>query len=295
MSDNDYYYQERDVEVLLKFLPFLQSRTFLDVGAEKGSFAAIFSDAGLSGICFEPLPAHQEKLKERFPAGDPGILPFAVDDHDHPAEFNVATDPEGKDLDYFHSLNEVSSNRFFKHSKKIPVECRSLASLVAEGLIPPACGILKIDTEGNDLKVLRGLGNFRPEIIVCEFVTPEVYPEWDLAFARNLIPFARSIGYANHLTISRSYKTGEEFIKFNPGELHTEEWGNILFFNDECFGAFTQKVLEIVPPAPPVVHEEPSALHAGPPVSTVAPSDAPQPSSARQGIIGRIRSFFSNR
>jgi FkbM family methyltransferase len=77
-------------------------------------------------------------------------------------ELHIAYDSQGQELDFFHSLERLEGASQFRHSRSMRVECRSLESLVAEGVLPAAVGILKTDTEGHDVGVLRGLGAMRP-------------------------------------------------------------------------------------------------------------------------------------
>ena len=52
------YAQETEFTILDSLLPVLRGKTFLDIGAEKGSFAKFLLDRGLTGAVFEPLPGH---------------------------------------------------------------------------------------------------------------------------------------------------------------------------------------------------------------------------------------------
>lgn len=237
MSDSNLYGQDTDLAVILCFKPHLRSGFFIDIGAEKGSFAAGLVAAGMEGVCFEPLPSHLVALKERFQGQPVKIFPNAVDETDREAAFHVATGQDGKELDYYHSLNPLGSHDYFAHTKEIPVSCRSLQSLVKSGELPGECGVLKVDTEGNDLNVLKGLGELRPEVIVCEFVPPSVYPGWELAFASRLVPYAAELGYSNFLAICRTHGVEGEQLLLNADSLGENDWGNLVFFRQDCFDA----------------------------------------------------------
>ncbi len=58
----DFYAQETEFTILDSLLPVLRSRTFLDIGAEKGSFAKFLVERGFTGALFEPFPGHQQEL-----------------------------------------------------------------------------------------------------------------------------------------------------------------------------------------------------------------------------------------
>jgi FkbM family methyltransferase len=235
MNQSNFYGQETDIKSVLQLRDFLESDFFIDIGAEKGEFAASLYSAGLRGACFEPLPSHLQTLKNRFQNSHVEVFPIAVDCEDRQAVFHIATDSLGNQLDYYHSLNLVGEHDFFKHSKEINVRCRSLKSLVENGELPSSCGVLKIDTEGNDLNVLKGLGNLRPEIIICEFVPPSVYPQWHLAFALNLIPVAAEKGYDAFLAIRRTHGKPGERLEINPQDLGSNDWGNLVFLRGDFY------------------------------------------------------------
>jgi FkbM family methyltransferase len=230
------YQQETDVELIGILKSHLHNLQILDVGAEKGGFSESLLELGFEqAFIFEPLPSHQTRLADKFSAAPVRIFPCALDAEDRQASFHVACDEDGKELDYFHSLNKIPAHGFFKHSKEIPVDCRSLDSLVKNGEIPNNIGVLKIDTEGNDLKVLLGLGNLRPEVILCEYVPKEIYPEWEYSFADKLIPYAKSLGYDVVLAVQRCAGSDSETVRLNPASFTPQDWGNLVFLTKELF------------------------------------------------------------
>ena len=236
-SESSGLYQQRtDLAIIEAFLGHLQAPRFVDVGAEKGTFAAELLKMGFEeGVLCEPLPAHLEKLREKTFPSPVKILPFGIDSEDRVAPFHVALDDHGNELDYFHSLNCIREHEYFRHAKIIEVQCRSLESLLSSGEISSKIGLLKIDTEGNDLKVLQGLGPLRPELIMCEFVPPAVYPDWPLSFAQNLVAEAKKLGYNNFVAIQRTHGKTSELVLLDPEEFSAHDWGNLLFISDELY------------------------------------------------------------
>ncbi|MEY3206024.1 MAG: hypothetical protein RLZZ21_2355, partial [Planctomycetota bacterium] len=213
----DLHGQDTDLWIIGVLFPHLKMRRFIDVGAEKGGFAkALFRMGFERGVLCEPLPAHVQELGRRFAAPHATILPYAIDREDRTTHFHVACDAAGNDLDYFHSLNRVPDHDYFRHGRHLDVRCRSLASLLDSGEVDADIGLLKIDTEGNDLRVLQGLGPLRPELIMCEFVPPAVYPDWPLSFAENLLAEASRLGYRHVIAIQRTHGIAGEWVRIDP-------------------------------------------------------------------------------
>lgn len=230
--------QDTDLWIIGVLFPHLRVRRFIDVGAEKGGFAtALFGMGFEHGVLCEPLSAHVEELRRRFAGSPATILSCAIDSADRTAQLHVACDAAGNDLDYFHSLNRAPDHEYFRHGRRLEVGCRSLESLLAAGEIDAGIGLLKIDTEGNDLRVLQGLGPLRPELIMCEFVPPAVYPHWPLSFAEHLLPEAARLGYRHIVAIQRTHGVGAECVRIDPDGLTANDWGNLLLIRDDVFAA----------------------------------------------------------
>lgn len=230
--------QDTDLWIIGVLFPHVQVRRFIDVGAEKGGFAtALFGMGFEHGVLCEPLPAHVEELRRRFAGSPATILSCAIDSADRAAQLHVACDAAGNDIDYFHSLNRAPDHEYFRHGRRLEVGCRSLESLLASGEIDAGIGLLKIDTEGNDLRVLQGLGPLRPELIMCEFVPPAVYPHWPLSFAENLQAEAARLGYRHIVAIQRTHGVAGERVRIDPDGFTAHDWGNLVLVRDDVFAA----------------------------------------------------------
>jgi FkbM family methyltransferase len=154
----EYLSQETEIKIIDLLIPYLDNSFFVDIGAEKGSFALFLLKHGMNGVLFEPMPKHfpvLEAIVNDYP--DVSLLKCAITNVDSKQSFHVATDLQGNELDYFHSLQKAEAPGVFAHNKSFEVECRSIESLVKQGQISSELGILKTDTEGNDLNVLKGL------------------------------------------------------------------------------------------------------------------------------------------
>lgn len=225
--------QEIEFEIIKLLLPSLK-RTFIDVGAEKGSFSQWLLNSGLSGFAIEPMPQHADYLKKLSAAGDLTFLPFAMDAENGQRDLHIATDANGAPLDYFHSLQPLKNDPNIHHTQTLKVECRSLGSLNHEGLIPDHVGILKIDTEGNDLRVLQGIEKVKADLLIVEYFTEGVYEGWSDANPNKLLEKAESLGYS-HCIAARHLKTGICQVHYQPLSFSPGEWGNLIFLRENSY------------------------------------------------------------
>jgi len=229
----NYLGQETDVQILKALAPMVQTKFFVDVGAEKGALAALLCASGMRGALFEPLDEHRADLEKMAREHDCAVYPFAIDEYDGVRDFHVATDAQGRLLDYFHSLQAVGASEQFSHSITRRVTCRSIASLVEERVLPDEIGVLKIDTEGHDLFVLKGLGALRPELVVCEFFAKGLYAGWELAQPEPLIELMRGYGYRWYAAVKRSEEF--EYVSAPPAGFLPGQWGNLFFLRGDLF------------------------------------------------------------
>jgi FkbM family methyltransferase len=233
--------QDTEIKLINRLVPFLTNKAFVDIGAEKGVFAQTMLELGMNGVLFEPMPKHLpvlQKLVSRYEGA--ALFTCAVTDTDTTQLFNVATDTDGQELDYYHSLQKAEAPGVFSHSKSFEVECRSLQSLAERGEISSNLGVLKTDTEGNDLNVLRGVGDLRPEIVICEYFAQGLYSGWSEGAPELIIEHMDGLGYRTFLATKR---IGDlEFIGISTALYHEKQWGNLFFFRDD----FYEKVKSII-------------------------------------------------
>lgn len=232
--------QHSDLRLLALLAPLLRSRNFVDIGAEKGAVAESLFSCGLDGCLFEPLPKHAGHLEELTSRHGGRFYDYAISNADDQRDLNVAVDEHGVELDFYHSLIAISPQPKFRHEKRIPVQCRRIDTLVLEGTLAGSIGILKTDTEGNDYFVLSGLGDTRPEVVVCEFFSEGVYAGWDHARPELLIELMKGLGYRRYVAIKR-WGCWEMAVSgpvaFQPGD-----WGNLFFFDAVLFDAAEDKI-----------------------------------------------------
>jgi FkbM family methyltransferase len=231
-TDENLYAQEDEFAFIHEIIPLLKP-TFLDIGAEKGTFSRLCLENGMTGIAFEPLPDHIPALSQICKSPDFVVYPWAIDSIDRDATLHIALDENGSTLDYFHSLQKINGDERVHHLKEIKVQCRQLQSLRNENLIPVEIGILKTDTEGNDLRVLKGLEDIRPQIIICEFFTEGIYQGWEDSHPMKLINYLSNLGYEHYIAFVRY--DDKKYTKFDSIDFSPKEWGNLLFFHKSVY------------------------------------------------------------
>jgi FkbM family methyltransferase len=244
-SGADMHSQEVELELLNRLIPHLQLRTFLDIGAEKGSMSRFFITAGLTGHLFEPFAHHADTLKTLVSGTANVFHPLAIDDQDRQAELQIATDPEGKVIPEFNSLHRLTREDLRISQQTIqPVECRSLRSLVAEGSIPSVVGLVKTDTEGNDAAVLRGMPPAYCEALCCEYFTEGLYAGWEQSHPRMILDLARQLGFEHYIVTKR--RAGLTWLALGPTTFAPLTWGNFIFVRPELWTACLPFWLEVV-------------------------------------------------
>jgi FkbM family methyltransferase len=150
-----------EAEHLDRFLRAFAIDCVFDVGANVGQYGLTLRDIGFSGliISFEPNPAAFAALLEASSSDKKWIAQnIALDETKKTAIFNVMANSEFSSLHepdhsgtaQFHELNTVS--------QRISLETETLDSLFGRlqehhGFSRP---FLKMDTQGHDLKIIRG-------------------------------------------------------------------------------------------------------------------------------------------
>ena len=139
------------VDIPIGFKP----KTILDIGANVGAFALranqFWSDARI--ICCEPMPYNLVKLRKNAP--DSQIISAAIRGFSGIDEIFIG--------DNFVTGGFVQFGR--QTDKKLLVEC-----LAADRL--PACELVKIDTEGCEVEILKGLPLDQAQAVFLEYHSP---------------------------------------------------------------------------------------------------------------------------
>jgi FkbM family methyltransferase len=206
----------------------------IDVGAHIGGSLASFAAAGWSVWAFEPDSANRKQLEQTIrsrPDAFAGVVisPLAVSDVEKEgvAFYTSAVSTGISGLVAFHE----------SHAETARVNTTTLDRFIeAEGIY--RIDFLKIDVEGHELSVLRGL-NFdkvKPRAIVAEFEDGKTRQSgYD---TQGLVEFLQDRGYTVFLSewhpISQ-YGRRHSWccIRKTPYQPGPDAWGNLVAFLDE--------------------------------------------------------------
>jgi FkbM family methyltransferase len=242
LPEDHFLHSEPEYYLAAFLYSFLPTRTVLDVGANVGDFAEVVSDSGYQVYAFEPFPATFERLKARM-AGRSSVkaFNFALGSKETTLPLYIATESsEARQDDP--SLYNTFQPHFVRESlafaETIEVPVRTIISLVKGSELPEQIDFLKVDTEGFDLEVIKGLGSLRPAVVQTEF--------WgdDFLFVRNeknreifvssaeIIREMRNRDYFWNIIVFRV--EAENYVRFgtNLASAPKMAWGNMLFFRD---------------------------------------------------------------
>jgi FkbM family methyltransferase len=200
----------------------------LDVGAHQGGSALHFDKLGWRIFCFEPDRQNREELTKRFGnSATVTIDPRAV------------SNAPAKDLPFF-SSNEstgISGLHAFRdtHRQIATVDATSVAEIVSENGLS-GIDFLKIDVEGHELAVLKGVpwDRIKPDAIECEFEDSKTAA---LAYTyRDMADLLVGLGYTVYVSewhpILRYGQRHDwcRLMRYPAALLSPQAWGNILAF-----------------------------------------------------------------
>lgn len=232
---SDDHGQELEYQIANHLLKSLDAPVVVDVGVERGSFTQLACEAGATRVVgFEPLPRHLDYLAHKY-AGiyQVEIQPFAVSSQSGQAQLHVATDLEGNELNFHHTLSDLGdSATVIRSGKTLEVKTVSLADLATQGQFPSGIDFLKIDTDGHDLSVLEGLGGLRPRIILAEYwdSLPDTSGK-NIYSLNDLTHWARSHGYERTIVVRRHARI--ELVELEAPLTLPGDWGNVFFLRQD--------------------------------------------------------------
>ncbi len=239
------YEQDAEVRLLGVLVSRLDNRTLIDVGAERGAIVEELLRAGVTeAYALEAHPDNAAALRARF-ADDRRVTVHecAVSERDGVAELHVSTDRDGQPLSYGHTLLERADTDEIGWAQTLTVKRRSLASLIDAREIPARVGVLKIDTEGHDLAVVRGMGPLGADIVMVEHWTDLPHGLGPCPWStEEMIAAMEARGFAHFAFIVHR----AEFVTlgWDDGEVAPGAMGNLVFLHDRVLQRLLPDVLE---------------------------------------------------
>ena len=152
-------YQNDDVSgerrFLSRFVATNPTAVVFDVGANTGQYSRLVREIGPRTVVhsFEPHPAAFEKLAEAAAIDGFAAHGFALGDNSGEIEFFDYADEEGSQ--HASIYREVIEGLHGRPAASQKVRCETLDTVIA-GMAIPSINLLKIDTEGHELAVLKG-------------------------------------------------------------------------------------------------------------------------------------------
>jgi FkbM family methyltransferase len=245
VETSDYEFTNPETGLMDLLYSYLPTRKAIDVGAHTGDVSECLLRSGYEVYAFEPFPPVYEKLVSRL-GGQEGFhsFNFALGCDEAEMPLHLAQDLSGSrkygDVTVFSSLAAHSMPDDLPFTSSSTVMVKNLANLHREGVIPADIGLVKIDTEGFDLEVIRGMGDFRYPVVCAEF--------WDakIPFGQSGVPYTldslvrevKKLGYVWHIVLYRIWGRNVTAFYGNHHRSVPESWGNVFFFRD--FGLFSQ-------------------------------------------------------
>jgi FkbM family methyltransferase len=216
-----------EVEIVFRAFEERKKRgVMMDVGAHFGSALKPFADSGWKVFAFEPDPKNRTRLQAGF-GNTANVTIDARGLSDQPKAHvpfftsNVSTGISG--LSAFHASHVASGT----------IDLTTVGRVCEEQHLGHI-DFLKIDTEGFDLFVLKGVpwDRIQPDVLVCEFEDSKTLP---LGYSfHDLAHFLEDKGY--RLLVSewhpiREYGVRHDWNRFvlYPCRLHSDKaWGNVI-------------------------------------------------------------------
>lgn len=230
------YHQETEVALLGALRGHLSSAAFIDVGAERGGLAQALLAYGYGPAhLIEPAPANVAELRRIFgKRSDVEILDIAAGASDGEATLYLATTPEGEAQPAFNAIGSPGDGDQYRWTADGTVVCRSLDSLLREQRIPGRVGLLKIDAEGTDLEVVRGIG-----LLECDALMIELWLDFPGSIGRcpwtieELVELLEPIGLRRLVFVS--HQGSAVRVVEGAAEPAVGEYGNAVFMRDRVY------------------------------------------------------------
>jgi FkbM family methyltransferase len=239
VETSDYLATNPEVGLFSFLYSYVPSRVVLDIGAHIGDVSDQLLQTGYDVYAFEPYPPSYNRLTERL-GGRPGFhaLNWALGSRPGEAMLHVAedlsSDKRYEDATVFNTLARHGMPEDVPFRDSIPVAIKRLADLHKEGIVPADAGLVKIDTEGYDLEVVRGMEEYRYPVVAVEFWDRQIpFAKEGLCYTvESMVGEMRQRGYPWYIVIYRIWGQNHTAYYCNHDRSVPWSWGNIVFFRD---------------------------------------------------------------
>lgn len=206
-------------------------RIMLDIGAHSGGSADMFVRRNWRILCYEPDPTNRSKLVDRFGAAEN----ISIDER-------AVSDVAGQELSFFTSDESTGISGLLPfhdtHVESSKVMTTTVGDIVRDHEIPHV-DFLKIDVEGYDLNVLKGVpwDTHKPTVIECEFEdrkTLKLGHDWK-AIADYLVDKGYTVYVSEwHPIVKYGIRHDwKRMFRYPDEDVAELAWGNMLaFLND---------------------------------------------------------------
>lgn len=225
---------------LMDFLySYLPSRIAFDIGAHVGDVSEHLLNTGYEVYAFEPYGKSYSRLKKRLGAQSAFhsfnlALGSVTGDAPMYLVKDTSADRKFEDPTVFHSLAQHGMPEDLHFAGSVSVPIRRLSDLHREGLVPTDASLVKIDTEGYDLEVIRGMDDYRYPVVLVEFWDTQIpFASEGLLYTVDTVAAEmRQRGYHWYIVIYRVWGQNETAFFCNHDRAIPNSWGNIVFFRD---------------------------------------------------------------
>ncbi len=226
-----------EVGLLAYLYSFLPDSTAIDVGAHVGTVSDRLLEAGYFVYAFEPYPPSFERLNDRLRANPRfRAFPLALGRSEGVMDLHIATDLSAmaqRDPTLYNTLVPRPLFQDLQFTQVVSVPISSIGQLIQKGTLPRVAGVLKVDAEGFDLEVLRGLDDADIGVVMAEFWDPtHAFGSASSVTLAELVAEMRSRGYRWHIVIYHLDSEGVISYYCNRIDTIRGSWGNVLFFRD---------------------------------------------------------------
>ncbi|HEY9720053.1 MAG TPA: FkbM family methyltransferase [Trichormus sp.] len=246
---NDFRLKNPEIALLQHLRAFIPSRNALDIGANTGNVTELLLSAGYKVYAFEPCDEAYQQLSHRFDGNaDCKCFSLGVSAEDGNRELHTVTVAPSaahmfdKNLTLYSSLVEHPTPAEMQFTSSTEVQVKSLKSLHQARLVPLDIGIVKIDTEGGDLDVIRGMGIVYYSCVMTEFWDQRHYfSGGTTGLLSQTVSEMRKRGYNWHIVIYRIVdgdSPTEPRFYANIDQSVEYSTGNVVFFKE--FQLFTE-------------------------------------------------------